>query len=168
MTKANKLWCCLLGMLAALGLVRLARSQTPTVPSDNGEYQWKLPKGFPKPRVPSDNPVTSAKVSLGALLFYDGRMSGNGTQSCATCHKQELAFTDGKGQAVGSTGQSHPRGAMSLVNVAYSAVLTWSNPNEHSLEHQALTPMFGDHPVELGLTGRARLPSMCCNRTPCI
>jgi cytochrome c peroxidase len=43
---------------------------------------------------------------------------------------------------------------MSLVNVAYSGVLTWSNPNEHSLEHQALTPMFGDRPVELGLTGK--------------
>jgi cytochrome c peroxidase len=43
---------------------------------------------------------------------------------------------------------------MSLVNVAYSAVLTWSNPYEHSLENQALTPMFGEHPVELGLTGK--------------
>ena len=154
MTKANKLRCFLLGALAALGAVRFAKSQTPAVPSDNGEYQWKLPKGFPKPKVPSDNPMTSAKVRLGALLFYDRRMSGNGTQSCATCHKQELAFTDGKGQAVGLTGQSHPRGAMSLVNVAYSGVLTWSNPDERSLEHQALTPVFGDHPVELGLTGK--------------
>jgi cytochrome c peroxidase len=141
-------------VLAALGAAKLARSQTPAVPSDNGGYRWNLPKGFPKPNVPSDNPMTSAKVSLGALLFYDRRMSGNSTQSCAACHKQELAFTDGNAQAVGSTGQSHPRGAMSLVNVAYSGVLTWSNPNEHSLEHQALTPMFGDHPVELGLTGK--------------
>ena len=154
MTKANNLWYCLLGLLAALGAVRFARSQTPTVASGNGEYQWNLPKGFPKPKVPSDDPMTSAAVRLGAFLFHDRRISGNGTQSCATCHQQELAFTDGKGQAMGSTGQSHPRGAMSLVNVAYSAVLTWSNPNEHSLEHQALTPMFGDHPVELGLTGK--------------
>ena len=99
MTNANKLWCVLLGVLAALGAVGFARSQTPTVPSDNGEYQWNLPKGFPKPKVPSDNPMTSAKVRLGALLFYDRRMSGNGTQSCATCHEQELGFTDGKGQA---------------------------------------------------------------------
>jgi cytochrome c peroxidase len=121
--------------------------------SDEGGYRWELPKGFPRPRVPADNPMTTAKVRLGRVLFYDQRMSVNGTESCGTCHQQELAFTDGKPQGVGATGQLHPRGAMSLVNIAYSGVLTWSNPNEHSLEHQALTPMFGDHPVELGLTG---------------
>jgi len=119
-------------------------------PTD-AEYHWELPKGFPKPRVPVDNPMTAVKVRLGRYLFYDQRMSENGTESCATCHKQALGFTDGKAQAVGSTGQLHPRGAMSLVNIAYSAVLTWSDPDEHSLEHQALTPMFGTGPVELGL-----------------
>src|SRR5215469_12178320 len=117
--------------LATLCVVRtLSFASPPTVGERVGEdgYQWKLPKGFPKPKVPDDNPMTSAKVYLGTFLFYDQRMSGNGTESCATCHRQELAFTDGKAQAVGSTGQLHPRGAMSLVNVAYSAVLTWSNP----------------------------------------
>jgi len=98
--------------------------------------------------------MTAAKVRLGRYLFYDQRMSVNGTQSCASCHKQELAFTDGKAQAVGATGELHPRGAMSLVNIAYSAALTWSNPTESSLEHQALTPMFGEHPVELGMKGK--------------
>jgi cytochrome c peroxidase len=110
-----------------------------------------LPKGFPKPRVPADNPLTDAKVELGRYLFYDKRMSVNGKSSCATCHKQELAFTDGLPAAVGATGEKHPRGAMSLVNVAYSAVLTWSNPNVTSLEQQALIPMFGEKPLELGL-----------------
>jgi cytochrome c peroxidase len=110
-----------------------------------------LPKGFPKPRIPTDNPMTSEKVELGRYLFYDTRMSVNGKSSCATCHKQELAFTDGLAVAVGATGERHPRGAMSLVNVAYSAVLTWSNPGITSLEQQALIPMFGEHPVELGL-----------------
>jgi cytochrome c peroxidase len=140
--------------LSVVSTVSFAAAQTAGARAGVGEYQWKLPKGFPKPRVPADNPMTPAKVYLGAFLFYDQRMSGNGTESCATCHRQALAFTDGKAQAVGSTGQLHPRGAMSLVNVAYSAALTWSNPNEHSLEHQALTPMFGDHPVELGLRGK--------------
>ncbi len=121
-------------------------------PADGG-YHWVLPKGFPKPRVPADNPMTDAKVKLGRYLFYDERMSGNGTQSCSSCHQQQLAVTDGKPRGVGSTGELHSRGAMSLVNVAYSSVLTWGNPNEHSLEHQALTPMFGDNPVELGLNG---------------
>src|SRR5262249_13358111 len=54
--------------------------------------------------------------------------------------------------AVGSTGELHPRGSMSLVNVAYAASLTWGNPTITRLEDQALVPMFGDHPVELGLT----------------
>jgi cytochrome c peroxidase len=129
---------------ACLAPMRLAVSAEP-------EYQWNLPKGFPQPYVPPDNPITEAKVELGRYLFYDTRMSVNGTESCASCHKQELAFTDGRAVGLGATGQSHSRSAMSLVNVAYSAVLTWSNPNLRSLEEQALTPMFGDHPVELGL-----------------
>jgi len=93
-------------------------------------YVWSLPKGFPKPRVPADNPMTAAKVELGRHLFYDTRMSVNGGASCATCHKQELAFTDGRAVSVGATGEKHSRGAMSLVNVAYNAVLTWSNPDQ--------------------------------------
>ena len=118
---------------------------------DAAAYQWNLPKGFPKPYVPADNPMTAAKVELGRYLFYDTRMSVNGKASCATCHKQELAFTDGRAVGLGATGESHSRSAMSLVNVAYSAALTWSNPEMKSLEEQALTPMFGEHPVELGL-----------------
>ena len=114
-------------------------------------YVWNLPKGFPTPRVPADNPMTAAKVELGRHLFYDNRMSVNGGSSCATCHKQELAFTDGKAVSTGTTGEPHPRGAMSLVNIAYNAVLTWSNPGMKELERQALLPMFGEHPIELGL-----------------
>jgi len=90
-------------------------------------------------------------VELGRRLFYDARLSGNGQQSCSTCHEQARAFTDGKGRAVGSTGQTHPRGAMSLVNVAYASALTWGDRTKTRLEDQALVPMFGDHPVELGL-----------------
>jgi cytochrome c peroxidase len=81
-------------------------------------------------------------------------MSVNGTQSCASCHRQDLAFTDGRATALGATGQDHPRAAMSLVNVAYAGALTWSNPNLRWLEEQALIPMLSEHPVELGLHGR--------------
>ena len=115
------------------------------------DYQWNLPKGFPKPFVPADNPMSAAKVELGRYLFYDKRMSVNGTESCASCHKQELAFTDGRATGLGATGESHSRSAMSLVNVAWSGALTWSNPDMRSLEKQALVPMFGARPVELGL-----------------
>jgi cytochrome c peroxidase len=121
-------------------------------PQAAGEYRWELPKGFPQPRVPADNPMTPEKIRLGRHLFYDKRMSANGTASCATCHRQELAFTDGKAHAVGVTGEPHPRGAMSLVNIAYAAALTWNDPRARSLEDQMLTPMFGQHPVELGLS----------------
>jgi hypothetical protein len=58
-------------------------------------FDWRLPQGFPAPAVPPDNPMSAAKVELGRRLFYDPRLSINGTQSCATCHRQELAFTDG-------------------------------------------------------------------------
>jgi cytochrome c peroxidase len=113
-------------------------------------FEWRLPKGVPIPTVPSDNGMTTAKVELGRYLFYDVRLSGNQTQSCASCHQQERAFTDGRPHAVGSTGHPHPRGSMSLVNVAYAEVLTWSNPTLTRPEDQALVPMFGEHPVELG------------------
>jgi cytochrome c peroxidase len=141
-----------LSLCAAITGAGLAASQDPGKDHPAGDdYRWVLPKGFPKPRVPADNPMTDAKVKLGRYLFYDARMSGNGTQSCASCHQQALAFTDGRPQGVGSTGELHSRSAMSLVNIAYSSVLTWNNPSEHSLERQALTPMFGSNPVELGL-----------------
>ena len=72
-------------------------------------FAWELPPGFPAPSVPPDNPMSPQKVELGRRLFYDKRLSGNGTFSCASCHVQALAFTDGRATAIGSTGQLHPR-----------------------------------------------------------
>ncbi len=118
------------------------------------DYQWSLPEHMPRPTVPADNPMTDAKVALGRRLFYDLRLSINGTTACATCHVQVLAFTDGKPRAVGATGEVHPRGSMSLVNAAYTSRLTWANPLLEHLEDQALTPMFGDNPIEMGMGGR--------------
>src|SRR5262245_24333274 len=104
-------------------------------------YAWKLPQGFAAPFVPADNQMSAAKVELGRYLFYDTRLSGNGRQACATCHEQARAFTDGRARSMGSTGQMHPRGSMSLVNVAYAAALTWGNTSVTRLEDQALVPM---------------------------
>ena len=143
-------------LLLALPLITLLVLAQSTQP-----YPWNLPKGFPRPYVPADNLMTAAKVELGRYLFYDTRMSVNGKGSCATCHKQELAFTDGLAVSQGATGQLHTRSSMSLVNVAYSGALTWSNPRMKNLEEQALVPMFGDHPVELGLQpGDGFLPAL--------
>jgi cytochrome c peroxidase len=118
------------------------------------DYQWPLPEHLPRPPVPADNPMTEAKIALGRRLFYDPRLSVNGTTSCATCHIQALAFTDGKPRAIGATAELHPRGSMSLVNVAYLSRLTWANPLLEHLEDQALIPMFGTDPVEMGMGGR--------------
>ncbi len=118
------------------------------------DFPWKLPPGFPAPRVPADNPMSPAKVELGRRLFYDTRLSGNRTQSCASCHIQEVAFTDRLPRGVGSTGEMHPRASMSLANMGYQPVLTWANPNLNTLAAQALLPMFGEDPVELGMSGR--------------
>ncbi len=124
------------------------------VPPPPPAFAWRLPPGFPVPRVPADNPMTSAKVDLGRRLFYDRALSGNGAQACSSCHRQELAFTDGRARAVGSTGEPHPRGALSLANVAYGVTLTWADPRLTRLEDQARIPMFSEHPVELGLFRR--------------
>src|SRR5580693_6937625 len=129
---------------AILVLAMLGRNAVPAETYAGQTYSWNLPRGFPKPHVPADNPMTAAKIELGRYLFYDTRMSVNGKASCATCHKQELAFTDGRAVSAGATGQLHSRSAMSLVNVAYSGALTWSDPQMKNLEDQALVPMFGD------------------------
>ena len=121
--------------------------------SASEEWVWEIPDTVPLPRVPEDNPMTPAKVELGRFLFYDKRLSANETQSCGSCHLQELAFTDGLARAEGSTGQLHPRSSMSIANVGYAASLTWANETLVRLERQALVPMFGEDPVELGMAG---------------
>lgn len=98
--------------------------------------------------------MTAAKVALGRRLFFERALSGDGTFSCATCHEQARAFTDPRPRSSGITGDEHPRNSMSLANVAYAPVLTWGNPNVKGLEAQALLPLFGEHPVEMGLSGR--------------
>jgi cytochrome c peroxidase len=122
-------------------------------PRPEAQAIWDLPPRVAPPAVPADAPVTPARIELGRRLFYDKRLSGNGTQSCATCHVQERAFTDGRAQGLGSTNALHPRSPMSLVNVAYRDTLTWANPNMRTLEVQTLVPLFGDAPIELGLKG---------------
>lgn len=119
--------------------------------------EWGLPPGYPKPKVPETNPMSVKKVELGRRLFFDNRLSSNQTQSCGSCHEPQKAFTDGRARGLGSTGELHPRGPMSIVNVAYLSALTWGNPLLDKLEDQALVPLFGEFPVELGLAGQEDL-----------
>lgn len=126
----------------------LAASATDTT------YEWKLPRGFPVPAVPADNPMSEAKVALGERLFFEPRLSVTGRHSCATCHEPARAFTDGRSVALGATGESLPHSAMALVNVAYNASFGWTRPEVRSLEAQMLEPLLNEHPIELGVKGR--------------
>ena len=111
-----------------------------------------VPAGFPAPLVPSDNPITAAKAELGRHLFYDTRLSVNEKYSCASCHIQARAFTDGRVRAVGATGQLHRHNTMAIANAAYSASFGWNDPKLVRLEDQLRIPLFGIKPVEMGLT----------------
>jgi len=119
--------------------------------AESPRYDFGLPEGVAPPRLPEGDPMSEAEVELGRRLFYDRRLSRNGTMSCASCHRQELAFTDGRAHPVGSTGEAVGRNSMGLANVGYRSRLTWANPLLARLEDQALLPMFGDTPSELGL-----------------
>ncbi len=141
---------CLLSCLVSIGFDRLLAAESPVASS----YRWNLPDWTPKPVVPANNPMSAAKVELGRHLFYEQRLSKTGNFACASCHVQAMAFTDGKTVGVGATGEEHPRNSMSLTNVAYNSVLTWANPLMTSLEQQGLVPLFGEHPVELGMVGK--------------
>jgi cytochrome c peroxidase len=95
--------------------------------------------------------MSLAKVELGRRLFFETRLSSTGQYSCASCHRPELAFSDGKSRAQGASGESTRRGAMSLTNVAYNPAYTWADPRVRSLESQMRQPLFNEHPIEMGL-----------------
>jgi cytochrome c peroxidase len=117
-------------------------------------YTWRIPKWLPPPAVPEDNQMSDAKVELGRHLFYDKRLSRDGSMSCATCHEQSRGFTDGRAVGLSFNGVHGVRNPIGLANVGYLPVLTWVNPHLKSLEMQALVPIFGDNPVEMGMMGQ--------------
>src|SRR5687768_13094580 len=114
-------------------------------------YDWRLPRGFPEPAVPADNPMSEAKVALGRRLFFEPRLSVTGKFSCASCHAPERAFSEPRKVAVGATGEALPLNAMALVNVAYNVSYGWTKPSLRSLEAQMLEPLLNEHPVEMGM-----------------
>jgi cytochrome c peroxidase len=136
-------------MRVLLAVILLAACATDEAPP---AWTWSLPGELPVPRVPADNPMTADKVELGRHLFYDTRLSADGTQACSTCHDQARAFTDGRAVPLGITGTQGRHNAMSLANVAYNSSSTWAS-HVVTLEAQAALPMFGTEPIELGLAG---------------
>jgi cytochrome c peroxidase len=94
------------------------------------------------------------KVALGRYLFYDKRLSGNGTVSCASCHPQASGFADPRARSEGATGDMTAHNAPGLANAMYFSTFTWSSRLLKTFEQQMPIPMFGEDPIEMGITGR--------------
>ncbi|MEE2779644.1 MAG: MbnH family di-heme enzyme [Myxococcota bacterium] len=117
---------------------------------DDDPWEWELPGYATPPWTPDHNPMSASKVELGRHLFYEPRISMTGTISCGSCHEQERGFATQMQFNDGATGDATPRNAQPLGNVAYASYLTWGNLTLRDLERQALNPLFGDNPIELG------------------
>lgn len=91
--------------------------------------------------VPADNPTTPAKVALGAQLFADPALSGDGGMSCATCHQPDKGFADGQDVARGEGGRRLVRHTPTIFNAAYAPNL-FSDGRSSGLEDQALRPII--------------------------
>lgn len=102
----------------------------------------QAPLGLPPVPVPTDNPVTEAKIALGRKLFFDRRLSGNGTMSCAMCHVPEHGFTHNEMKtAVGIEGRTVRRNAPTIYNTAYLTRL-FHDGREYALETQIWSPLL--------------------------
>jgi cytochrome c peroxidase len=117
---------------------------------------FELPAGVLEPIVPADNPVTSEKVELGRKLYFDTRLSSDGTVACATCHAPQSGFADPRGTptSLGVGGKLGTRNTPSSLNAAFLSAQFWDGRAE-TLEEQALQPIT--NPVEMALKDNAEL-----------
>ncbi len=104
-------------------------------------FKLEVPFWLPTPIIPADNPLTVDGVALGGMLFYDPILSSDSTQSCASCHQQKLAFTDGQATSVGVRGLRGTRSSMSLANLAFNPKGLFWDGSVLTLEDQALIPV---------------------------
>ena len=134
-------------LLGAWALLLPGCADDPEPAAVTTPYQLTVPPGFPTGvQIPADNPTTVEGVALGRMLFYETRLSRGNAMSCASCHQQSKAFTDGRARALGVDGVPHPRGAMSLANLLWEPALNWDGAAA-GLEAQARKPI--ENPVEL-------------------
>jgi cytochrome c peroxidase len=110
-----------------------------------------VPYGFTplvtKVSVPVSNPLTKGKYELGRQLYFDPRVSLDGTVSCATCHNPAKGWTDNLPVSIGIDGQSGSRSAPSVLNAVYGKTMFWDG-RAPSLEGQAQGPV--QNPIEMG------------------
>jgi cytochrome c peroxidase len=117
----------------------LARPKSP--------HQIGFPAGLTQAATPLDNPQTPEKAALGEKLFFDGRLSADGTIACSTCHNPAKAFTDGRPASAGINGQVGQRNAPTILNALYNKTQFWDG-RAKTLEEQAALPIT--NPVEMG------------------
>jgi cytochrome c peroxidase len=107
----------------------------------------KVPLGLPAVPIPDDNPMTPEKVELGKLLYFDKRVSKDGTVSCATCHDPKMAWAEHEPTSTGIGHQVGQRNSPTVINAAYATSQFWDG-RAASLEEQAVGPV--QNPIEMG------------------
>lgn len=112
-------------------------------------FQFKVPSGLPEILHPEDNPLTEEKVSLGAQLYFDPRLSVDNTVSCASCHHPEKGWSNGEAVATGVGGKKGGRSAPTVLNTVYQTFQFWDG-RAGTLEEQALGPI--QNPIEMNMT----------------
>ncbi len=112
----------------------------PALPAGTRALRPAITKRFPQMSLPADNPLTQEGVALGRELFHDTRLSGNQTQSCASCHTQGNAFADGRRFSRGAQQQEGKRNAMPLFNLAWHQGFFWDG-RAATLREQVLMPI---------------------------
>jgi cytochrome c peroxidase len=109
--------------------------------------QVGLPAELTRQAIPSDNLQTLEKIALGEKLFFDGRLSADGTVACSTCHDPARAFTDGRPVSIGINGRAGQRNAPTILNALYNKSQFWDG-RVKTLEEQAALPIV--NPDEMG------------------
>ncbi len=109
--------------------------------------QVGVPAEATRAAIPPDNPQTPEKIVLGERLFFDGRLSADGTVACSTCHDPARAFTDGRPTSMGIKGRIGQRNAPTVLNALYNKTQFWDG-RATTLEEQAGLPIV--NPVEMG------------------
>jgi len=131
----------------------LASREAPPLPQISALAQPRprkqagLPEQLTQATIPKDNPLTPEKVALGEKLFFDSRLSADGTVACATCHDAARAFTDGRPVSIGIHGRAGQRNAPTVLNALYNKAQFWDG-RATTLEEQAAFPII--NPVEMG------------------
>jgi cytochrome c peroxidase len=117
---------------------------------------WPEIKSYEAMQIPPDNPMSVAKVELGKQLYYDARLSGDGSKACYSCHVKEKGLTDGLPLAQAPYNQTVPRSSPTMWNIGYHKEWYWDG-RAKTLEAQARAAWSG---VNMGALGRDGKPSM--------